>query len=230
MTNAEENKEQGTDIEQELIRVGNNCFIKIMDQRFLVEVLEVGERSIHVSFPGRDYPVEGMSADLEFHGKHGYTCYHTQITLGPVKSGGGLVLERSPGGIKMYKHRDSWRVPTDFSVKLNLDSEPGEHEAPMLNISAGGVMLRTELELDFASELLLTIPLPGEKVFSVRGKVVHISEMSGDLQNCTARFIGVRFMETDAETSRSITHYVWRRVRQLYPDQLRALYPRGKDV
>jgi len=215
--------------ESKLLSQGSQCYLRVLDRRFFCEIMEVGEQSIRVTFPGMDYPVEGTPVDLEFHVSDGYTCYHTQVVSGPAASGGGLVLERAPGGLKFYRHRDSWRVPTDFLVQLKFDGEPRRHNLPLLNISAGGIMVRTDLPLEFGSSVLLTLELPGEPAVSTRGRVVHIQEAPGGLSG-RARLVGIKFQNVEANARRAVTRYVWKRIRELFPEQLKELYPRGRDA
>jgi hypothetical protein len=43
-----------------LFVTGNRCLLLIMGQRFLVSIQKVTDNTIEVSFPVRDFPVEGM--------------------------------------------------------------------------------------------------------------------------------------------------------------------------
>ena len=69
---------------------GNLCLLSVMRQYFMVEIVEVGEQSLKLSFPGRDYPVEGMPVDLQFHDKTGFYSYPSVVMRGPDSADSGI--------------------------------------------------------------------------------------------------------------------------------------------
>lgn len=203
-----------TGADSEDIRVGNSCLLSVMNQLFLVEILEVNDDTMRVTFAGMDYPVEGMQADLEFHDKLGFNCYRTIVLEGPKNERSGIVLMR-PRECSRARHRDSCRVPTDLTVQVKDQEHFRRYDAALINLSAGGTLISTEAPFDLDATIEIHISLPGEPTHKVLGHIVHVGEDEGGPAGAP-RLLGVRFVTPDPDVVESIVKYIWRRLREIY--------------
>jgi c-di-GMP-binding flagellar brake protein YcgR len=198
---------------------GNRCLLSFMGQHFMVDLVEVGEDSIRVTFPGRDYPVAGMPVDLEFHDKGGFNCYRSEVLEGPERTGTGIVLRR-PTEPRRTQHRDTCRVPTDLTVQVKDHIHIRRYDADLVNLSAGGALIMTQAPFDFTTTVELALSLPGEPRHEMLCSVVHMNEAaSGRTGDAPKNLFGLRFISPEPDVSRSITRYIWQRLRELYSDQ-----------
>jgi len=185
-----------------------------MNQLFLVDILEVQPTSVRVSFPGMDYPVEGMNADMEFHDKYGVNAYETTVLEGPRSGVEGIRLAY-PRRKKRERHRDWCRVPTDLTVQVKDQIHFRRYDAALINLSAGGALIRTDAPFDLDTTIEMFISLPGEPMHRVLGRVVHINRPESDA-NQGSIAIGIEFVSPDRKVVESIVKYIWRRLREMY--------------
>jgi len=198
------------------MRAGSTCLLNVIGQYFLVDLLEVGEDSLRVSFPGTDYPVPGMIVHLDFHDAEGYDSFEAEVLEGPVKEHAGLVLSK-PKESRRTQHRDACRVPTDLTVQVKDQIHVRRYDAGLLNLSAGGALIQTDAPFDFSTTLELTMSLPGERLLRILGQVVHISNETRASSPIPQRLFGIRFVSLDSEVRRAISRYAWYRLREMYP-------------
>jgi len=204
---------------------GSKGFLRVMGYPFLVEVLGVEGKQIWVSFPGADYPVEGMGAQLEFHQDTGYVLYHTQVVRGPRQLGDGVIVERSETSDER-RHRANWRVPTNLAVVIQEAGSGTRYSAIMENLSAGGLLLRAYANLNLKNLLNVTFELEDGEEHTVVGKVVYAAEESS-LSRRPNQEYGVSFVEVPNAARRAITLFLYAKIRQLYPKEVQAMYPRS---
>lgn len=201
-------------VESEDIRVGNACLLSVMNQLFLVEILNVEPTSIRVSFPGMDYPVEGMAAGLEFHDKSGINTYQTVVLEGPRSGKEGILLQYPHKKIR-ERHRDWCRVSTDLTVQVKDQIHFRRYDASLVNLSAGGALIRTNAPFDLDTTIEMFISLPGEPMHHVLGRVVHVNRCE-DMPTEAPRLFGIQFISPDRKIIESIIKYIWNRLREMY--------------
>jgi Tfp pilus assembly protein PilZ len=194
---------------------GNECLLNVAGRHFLVKILEVTVETVRVSFPARDYPVEGMCAYLEFHDDDGFYYHSSQVLKGPSAKGDGLALHRL-SELKRSTHRRSFRVPTDLTVQVRDRAHVRKYNAALLNVSAGGALIQTEALFDFSTTIELTLSLPGEPTHLILSQVVHTSAGTAKAAPGVHHF-GVRFVNIDPDAEQSITRFVWKRLQDIYP-------------
>lgn len=211
-TNAPEKVALGT--RQTQFAVGSQCFLNAMGEHFLVDVLEVRGDVIRVSFPARDYPVEGMRVDLEVHNDTGYCRYPAIVMDSPEHTeakGLKLKIAKQP---RFARHRDTCRVPTDLTVQVKEAGRPRRHNAELVNLSSGGAGICCGAPLAEGSDVDIEISLPGERVHNLRGTVLH--ERPSD--RCgNAKHFGVRFRHSDDAVTAALARFIGQRVHDLYP-------------
>ena len=196
---------------------GRECLLKVTDRYFKVRILEVGSDTIRVSFPGKDYPVDGVGAALEFHDDEGFTYYSTQVVEGPTHKGAGVVLRKQTDP-KRSLHRDCFRAPTDLTVRVKERDHARQYDAALVNLSAGGALIQTDAPFDFSTAVDLTLSLPGEAMHTVSGHVVHVADAE---ERCgtARRYFGIRFTGVPTDVERTITRYMWSVLREMYPPE-----------
>lgn len=209
-----------------LLEVGNEGYLRVLDGRYLVEVLGVEENDVWVSFPGVDYPPEGVGAHLEFYSGSGYVMYHTQVKRGPKREGDGVVLERSETADER-KHRTSWRVPTEFTVVIREIDRFKRYTAIVDNLSSGGALIRAFPEFPLRTRLELTMKLKDDTEHALESKVVFVQEASA-LRKGPSLEYGLSFTEVPPGAKRAITEFLYKRIRELYPKDVQGLYPRNR--
>lgn len=197
------------------LKVGARCLLGAMGQFFLVEIREVNDSSVRVTFPGRDYPVDGMTVTLDFHDADGFNSYSTEVIQGPSHTAGELLLKR-PTHCHRTRHRQTARVPTDLAAQVKDQVHVRRYNAALLNISGGGALLECEAPFELGSTVEVTLSLPGEPLLHVLGKVAHVAESPRPAKS-GIRVFGVNFMPLPPSASNSITAYIWRRLRELHP-------------
>lgn len=209
-------------------RVGNRGLLILMGSRYLVAVLSVTEDTVVVSFPANDFPIDGMRVDLEFHDVGGYATYETEVLHGPREAGDGVVL-RKPETIHLHRHRTSWRVPVDFKAELKDHVHPRVHEVPVINISAGGLLVRTMADLKMNDDVDITFTIPNGPRLKMVAQVMHVS-LPPSGRAVPASIVGLQFVGVDPVVQQQIVAYTWRRVREIYPEDLRHLRRRSDRI
>lgn len=203
------------------IEVGRECLLHLMRQYFMVEVIEVGAETLRVSFPGRDYPVEGMPADIQFHDKAGFYSYPSVVVEGPDPKRPGIVL-RFPKERRRAQHRDTCRVATDLTVQVRDQAHVRHYNATLLNLSVGGALVETEAPFDFHTGVEMVMSLPGEPTHAVLAQVVHIGEARAERETAR-RLVGLRFVGIEPAAIHSISRYILSRLKDLYPGESQEL-------
>lgn len=197
------------------IEKGAECLLNFVGRHFKSRILEVGPETFRVTFPGRDYPVPGLNIVLEFHDDLGFYYMPTLVVEGPQNQPGGITL-RKAAEVKRSTHRDSFRVPTDLTVRVRDHIHVRRYDAALVNISAGGALLRSDAPWDFSSTLEITLSLPGEPLYTLLGQVMHIATCPRCGQQ-PERVFGVKFIGIDPEIERALTRYIFTRLPELYP-------------
>jgi hypothetical protein len=201
------------------LQVGQNFLLNVVDEHFLVRITEIADGAIRVSFPGKDYPVEGMRVYLEFHDEAGFDCYPTRVLEGPRPDRDSILLEW-PVASRRIQHRTAVRIPTDLTVQVRDQVHVRKYDAAVLNLSAGGALIRSDAPFDFSTTVEVTLSLPGEPAYTAVGQVVHVARPAELDRHHPGEFLyGLRFISPDPSFERSIGRYVTQRLRQMYPAQ-----------
>ena len=209
------NASADSNAQDHLFVTGNRCLLLIMGQRFLVSIQNVTESTIAVSFPVRDFPVEGMRVDLEFHDMEGFTRFESEVLTAPRELGDYLVIRRPPSYVRNY-HRGSWRVSVDFKVELKGHVHPRRINVPVINISTGGILVLTDSEMEVNDMLEAALPIPelsGEKMTC---KVAHRAPEPQSVDGLVQ--MGCTFVSPDPTSTKAIATYISNRLKELAPN------------
>lgn len=196
------------------LRAGDQCLLTVVDRHFMVDILSVTDDSVHVSFPGADYPPDGMEVELQFHDQDGFLYYKTDVLRGPREPGDGVVLQ-IPGEAFRSQHRASCRVPVDLPGEIRDQVSVKKQQARVIDLSAGGALIATEASYDIDTSVELSFQMPGEKPIKTLAEVVHTA--SPDKQPRDHALYGLRFISLDPESRQEITTYVWNQMKALNP-------------
>lgn len=207
-------KESQTSAASSHVQPGAKCLLSVLDRHFMVEILGVEHDTLRVSFPGVDYPVDGMKVDLEFHDNTGFFCYHSNVLQGPQKRGDGIVLTM-PEKCTRNEHRESCRVSTDLIVQVRDQVHLRKYNAHLRNLSAGGARIESEAAFELDTTIEMYLSLPGEPVATILGRVIHVGELA-NVCGHSMWLYGVRFLGLEADQQNAIVHYIWKRLRELY--------------
>jgi len=191
---------------------GAQCLLRVMDQQFWVRVTEVGEEAVRVSFPGHDYPLEGMTVELEVHEEDGYRIFKTRMTGRGANFDEGIILA-FPMKQQQRVHRTTARVETNLPIEIKDTASTRKYSGVLTNLSQSGGQFITEGPFDFDSTIELALNLPGEPTHTLLGQVRHVDAERGSGQ----RTIGIRFISPDAESTAAVERYIVRLLREQYP-------------
>ena len=91
-----------------------------------------------------------------------------------------------------------------------------KYDASLVNISGGGGLIRTCAQFDYTSVVEVTLSLPGESMLVVQAQVIHVDDAptTGIRRRATT---GCDLSIWGRMSRQAITHYMWDRLRELYP-------------
>jgi hypothetical protein len=198
-----------------VLQAGRTCFLNMIGQYFLAEILHVQGSTVIVSFPGKDYPVEGLNASLEFHDREGFDSYPMEVVKGPDSLESGISL-RMLGAMRRSVHREACRVPLELPVKVSEQSVEYECDAVLVNLSASGALMQTDTPFDLNAGIKVLMQLPGEGTQTLGGQVVHIAN-APPWRKYPPYVVGVRFTGVGPETEGILARFIWIRLQELFP-------------
>jgi c-di-GMP-binding flagellar brake protein YcgR len=193
---------------------GMECLLNVTGRHFLVHVLELNGDLVHLSFPGRDYPVEGISANIECHDEDGFYYCQTEVVQGPRDDIVGIMV-RKLSDFRRSTHRQSFRAPTDLTVQVKEQIHARRYNAALINISAGGALIQSEAPFEFNSLIELNLGLPSEPQHNILCQIVHMIEGVGR-NNVPVRYFGLKFINVEGDVANAITRYACQQLRKLY--------------
>lgn len=193
---------------------GSQCFLYVTGRHFLVRVVAIEDDAVRVTFPGKDYPIDGMRADMEFHDDTGFCYYSTEVIRGPSPNEEGILLRR-PDELKRSVHRSSCRIQTDLTVQIKDHEHVRRYNASLQNISVGGALIQSDAPFDFSTIVEMDLSLPGESPHNILCQIAQIVP-SASPQDTHLRQMCLRFVEMPANADLSISHFIWRRLQETY--------------
>lgn len=198
------------------IALGKELLMTVAGRNFLVEVVDLRSESLRVTFPGIDYPVQGMQVELEMHEPAGFSYYQTTVKKGPLKEGDGVVLE-IPAPPRRSMHRDTFRVPTDLKGEVLGPGDDHWTRATVTNLSAGGAYIEMKDEsYTEGTTVDLALLLPGDSRRVVQAQILHVVEPREENGQYYYAY-GTRFTGYEPGAGREITQYIEGLLRDLYP-------------
>lgn len=200
--------------------VGQPCTLTLGSRRYDARLLGVARDTVWVTFPQFEYSAVGEPVDLTLGSTPDGPCYHMQVALVSDEADGGAVLQRT--GMLRAQQRTSWRVPVSFISKIWQGESRETHPVHVLDLSMGGARVKARANLQLGSLATIMLALPDERPFAVPCQIIR-----GVPQKDGTRMYGLAFHSMPAEASRVLTVYLWKAIRERYPEAIEALYPRG---
>lgn len=157
------------------LAVGNRCLLALMGQRFLVRVCELSETTVRVSFPSRDFPIEGMQVELEIHDDDGYHVMLTEVVETPRGTSEGLLLQR-PRQCRKNRHRSYWRFVVDIKAEIKPHVHPRSYPASLVDLGEGGALLRCGAPVEMEEIVDITFTLPDGDAVTLTARALHQPE------------------------------------------------------
>lgn len=118
-----------------------------------------------------------------------------------------------PREIKRLERRSFLRVRADLSLTFAPTEEKRIYHTETLDISGGGVLIKSPVRLQENEYVEMQITLPERGVFNTLGRVVRLEERSS--RKGTQYFLGIEFAVIDERDRERIIGYVFERQRYL---------------
>jgi len=188
------------------LRPGETFLLRAGTEYFLSTIESVTGRSLEVTVPSKDYPPPGMRVSMDFHDDDGCTIYNTKVIRGPSDTRRSARLRR-PGSPRRITHREYTRVETILPVRFREMGTVTYHRGTIVNVSAGGILLKTSTKHEFQKLLETELKLPDNPRLTVLGQIVHKAEQL-DERSGRVSLYGCRFVRLDRRERRAIIQYV----------------------
>jgi len=196
------------------ILAGSRGKLNVMGKRLGVEVLDVGDHGIRVSFPFSDWPAEGMPVELDLPSDQGFVRYRATVAYEPETAYvAGLVLHDPVRCGPDVAQRGHCRVPTDLTVQVKEAPHPRRFDALVLNLSQGGALLQSELIAEPGHVLDIDLSLPCHPAESIPARVVYVATES---ESPEGQLLGVRFENHNPDTATAISEYIDYRLQAIF--------------
>lgn len=207
---------------QSPLQVGRECYLRALGRALIVEVLGVSGDTVWISCPSAGTLEEGTGVELEFHYDEGFVGYHARVAVVARHPADGIVLERCETASFRPERRD-WRVPTDFPVWLRRPGSKEKLKGRLIDLTQNGASVATSAPFEAGDALELIFQLPEYAAHQLVAQVVYSDKRASNDVN---RF-GLRFVDVRKRARNAITWFLYDRIRELYPEELRDLYPRS---
>ena len=207
---------------QSPLQVGRECYLRALGRVLIVEILGVYGDTVWISSPSADTLDVGTGVELEFQLDEGFVRYHARVAVDASHPADGIVLERCETASFRPERRD-WRVPTDFAVWVRRPGSKEKLKGRLLDLTENGASVATSAPFDAGDVLELIFQLPEYAAHQLVAQIVYSDKTASNEVN---RF-GLRFVEVRNRARNAITWYLYDRIHELYPEELRDLYPRS---
>jgi len=209
-----------TEKAQSPLQVGRECILKAVGRVLVVEIWGIANDTIWISFPTADAILEGTGVELVLQEESGFMSYHARVAVGPKDTSKGIMLERAETATHMKSRRD-WRVPVDSPIWIRLKGEDEKFKAQLKDLTPDGSLVMTEANYNAGDLIEMTFQLPESPTQSLIAQIVYDDKTK---ETGVHRF-GLRFVEAEREVKESITWFLYEKIQETHPKQLRGLYP-----
>lgn len=203
---------------------GKSAFVRYREERRPVTILEVCNDTVAVTAPEGSLPTRNLGVSLEIPTLEGTYCYHTHVVTAPRPGDDVLLLMRT-ASVKRFDRRRTWRVPLHTRTKVSRLDDRRAFQALVVDVSAEGALLFTAGHFEPGDVVTFRLHLPDELPHQVSARVVRLKETVRDGQ--TVYTLGVVYHELPKPARRALTYYIWKRLLELFPQEVRGLFRRG---
>ena len=191
---------------EELLHVGQTFLLRAGREYFLSTIESATENALEVTVPAKDYPAAGMRVSMDFHDDDGCTVYRTYVIRGPSAQRRTARLRR-PSECERITHREYTRIETTLPVRFREIGSVGYHLGQIMNLSAGGILLRTSETHEFHKLLEIELKLPETPRLTVLAQIVHKAEQMKSPSGRLSLY-GCKFVRLDWQARKAIIQYV----------------------
>lgn len=156
---------------------------------------------------------------------YGFVGTVEEINLQPIP----VLKIHMPNSCTMVPQRRNYvrlpvTLPVRFKPKRNPYPEKGEgdyYEGQTVNISAGGILFCTNIQLEFEQKIDIEFDIPDQDSLSCTGHVLRISEAKADTPR--SRWIAVQYDNISAADQDKIFKYIFQKERELIQNGIHPL-------
>jgi len=197
------NVDSGSDL-----RPNKRFLLQTGDLTVLSRIKKVTDDTVHVTVPFADYPIVGMDVAMDFHDPAGCTRYETFVVQSPFLGSSEVVLAY-PRFSERVQHRAFTRVTVSLPVKFREMDKVKFRGATARNISAGGLLLETDLRMTQGNAIELQIALTKAESMTVLARIVYVVKPARGAGKGAPRLYGCEFTEIEQPQRKAIIEYVW---------------------
>ena len=207
-----------------LFKNGQKLCLHLAGKRISTRVMRHTD-DVVVTHPGPDAPLtSGMVIMVECPLHHGHALYWMQVLQPPNRLGRDATLRRNPnaGG---NLNRRGWRIAADIPVSLRRSGAPHFITSHFTDLSMEGACIISAAAINSNDMVELEFTLPGSPLCQVTGRICRIEPMNGSSPDTESALYkaGVVFNTMSNNSRRSITCFLWKRIRELHASSFRSV-------
>ncbi len=186
-----------------------------------VVISEMGNDWVSLRYPLEEPIGPGIYVDLQVqYDLFKMTYYY--FTLNIPRQFNDILFLRRAASRTYIERRQAWRVIANEPVRMEYGENRIAFEATLLDISSTGAYFAVEHLLPLSNPLRIYLPMNGQ-IYMFNGVIVRkippVPRLGIPLR------MGVRFVNNPIELRNKLVYYLWSRIREIYRDQIKDLYP-----
>ncbi len=186
-----------------------------------VVISEIGENWIAIRYPLEEPIGPGIYVDLQIQYDSFRSIYYF-FTLNIPRQFNDMLFLRRAGSRTYIERRQAWRIVANEPVRLEYGENHIPFEGTLLDISSTGAHFAVEHVLPLTNPVRVYLPMNG-RIYMFNGIIVR--KIPPNPRLGIPLRIGVRFVNNPVELRNILVQYLWSRIREIYRDQFRELYP-----
>lgn len=149
---------------------------------------------------------------------YGFTGKVEEILLKPIP----VLKIQMPASCQVVPQRRNYvRLPVSLPVRFRPVEERAQHpenfagdywEGQTVNISAGGILLCTNIQLDYEQKIDIEFDIPGQDNLSCTGHVLRISEGKADKNR--SQWVAIQYDNISPADQDKIFKYIFKKERE----------------
>lgn len=185
----------------------------------------VDNTCVCVSFGAKAPLACGTAVEMERLNGTPRAFYYLEVSGHPEQDSGSLMLRRIPSAA-INQRRNAWRVPYTASTAIRPLGACHFLSAQFSNLSMDAACVLSEIKLATGVSVELRLSLPEYPTHIVPGVITRASEqpLHRDAYGKEVYGLIVRFNLSDSRARRHLTMFMWQRIRDIYPKQMRRMY------
>ena len=201
---------------------GRPGYLRFSGNRVAAQILAVRQDTVAVRLCEGPCPDGAAAVELECPQVWGVVAYHMRVVLRPKEDGELLVLQRTSNLLRAERRR-AWRVPVHGACDARRHGGSDSFEVQVVDLSTEGTLIETDHPWEIDDMIALRLPLPGSPGELTVGRVIR--KDPAELWDGAKPRYGVWFVEVPVQVRRYLTYYVWKRLQELYPEEIAGLFP-----